>query len=401
VAERKSIWIVDPGLMEAGGHHAAFAETLCQGIDKSYVGDVRVYAHRLLDQGIKLQLTNAGINTHTVFNTRFYQHFNDGAVLGPAGIQKYIRLLAIEFTQVITDALSEVIKNKIILFFPCLNWEHALALQLAITKCQLVDSSGLRIVTCAMYSPSVPTGRYNVKTLWYQIAFKRLNRFTFVLLYISDFELCAIYRELLADDTLDTHPCYLIDWERAKHQKLSKNSINQQQILLYIGDAKKDKGFNRLPEVLERGLANTPDTTTFIIQFTLEWEYPEIQQVVVQLKEIAQKEPRLILHHGFWSNCEVIAIISAIDMAVCTYDTRVYQYKSSGMLWVLAFFRKPLLISKPCWLSREAERLGLAVYCDEKLDIANIIGNFYNADLPATRYASHLYSPMLPWLNAH
>ena len=56
--EPKPLTVIDPGLMDASGHHAGFASMLAQNLDVSR--SVTIYSHRRLDASLKIKLTEAG-----------------------------------------------------------------------------------------------------------------------------------------------------------------------------------------------------------------------------------------------------------------------------------------------------------------------------------------------------
>ena len=398
----KAIWVVDPGMMEAGGHHAALAQTLCQGKARLTGADIQVFASKQLDKNLQLSFSQVGIPSYQVFDCHFYQHFDDSSQLGSAGMQGYIRGLAMEYTTVLLQGLEQAKTKAVVIFLPCLNWEHANAFSLASKGLeQALCSAPIHIVACAMYSPHSVKGEQAAKALWYAMAFRGLTKFNFVTLYGSEYELCTDYSHLLLSAPLPMHPCYLMDWEGIEESEDEDKPEKSVRYLLYMGDAKENKGFNRLPELLEDGLKNTSDDTRFVIQFTLAWEYPEIMETVHSLKRLAADEPRLLLHHGFWSNNELLSVLSNITGAVCTYDSAVYQHKSSGLVWMLAFLQKPFLISDDCWLTREAARLNLDVYKDPNLAIGSLRAAIAVQPKSNNAYQKLLFSPLIEWLVSH
>jgi hypothetical protein len=391
-------------MMEAGGHHAALAETLCQSKNRLVTADIQVFVSKQLDKNLRQGFSQVGIKSHEVFDCHFYKHFDESSQLGPAGMQDYIRGLAREYIDVLLQAIKQAKTKPVIFFLPCLNWEHANAFSLASKMLEhTLCSVPIHVVACAMYSPQTLQGDMSASAMWFTMAFKGLMNFSFVSLYGSEHELCKDYGHLLLSAPLAMHPCYLMDWESIKKPEAESEAKIEKEVyyLLYLGDAKENKGFNRLPKVLEKGLKNTPIDTKFIIQFTLAWEYPEIMETVRTLKHWAKDEPRLILHHGFWSNDGVLSILSGIMGAVCTYDTAVYQHKSSGLVWLLAFLHKPFLISANCWLSREAERLNLDVYLDPNLAMQSISAHRTLQPKSETEYQQVLFSPLIEWLVSH
>jgi hypothetical protein len=393
-------------MMEAGGHHAALAETLCQSKSRLVTADIQVFVSKHLDKNLRQGFSQVGIKSHEVFDCHFYKYFDESSQLGPAGMQDYIRGLAREYIDVLLQAIKQAKTKPVIFFLPCLNWEHANAFSLASTILnRKLCEARIHVVACAMYSPQTLQGDMSASAMWFAMAFKGLIKFNFVSLYGSEYELCKHYGHLLSSTQLSMHPCYLMDWESIKKPETESAAKIQKEVhyLLYLGDTKENKGFNRLPKILEEGLKNTPVDTKFIIQFTLAWEYPEIMETVRTLNHWAKNEPRLILHHGFWSNEEVLSILGNIKGAMCTYDSGVYQHKSSGLVWMLAFLNKPFLISANCWLSREAERLNLDVYLDPNLSIQSL-GSCSGTTLQrvsSSEYKQVLFSPLIEWLVSH
>jgi hypothetical protein len=400
----KAIWVFDAGMMEAGGHHAALAETLCQSKNRHSDTTIKVFAHQLLDEKLCKRLSASGIPTELSFTGMFYKYFHDGAELGPAGLQKYIRVLAIEYKQLLERAIEHALEQGVVIFIPCLNWEHALALGYAIKQTELaLSQSNAELVTCAMYSPNPSVQDPDIKSIWYKMAFEPLVKYSFVSLYCSEQELGNAYTDLLPVHECRVHPCYLMDWPGIKIQNDSEKAenVHAKRFLLYMGDAKVDKGFNRLPEVLQKNLAASEEEVEFVIQFTLAWEYPEIMATVDVLKKWALTEPRLKLHHGFWSNQEMVKMLNQIDGAICTYDVNIYQHKSSGLVWLLAFFNIPLVIAGACWLSREAARLDVALTVDDSLAITSLTQSKTVTAPISSSYHNALFAPLLAWLLSH
>ena len=405
-SQNKEIWVFDPGMMEAGGHHAGLAETLCQAKVRQPDVSIKVFAHKLLDEHLRKRFAESDISTELSFDSVFYKHFYDGAALGPAGLQQYIRLLSLEYKQLLEQTIKHANQQKVIVFLPCLNWEHANALELAIHQLKIDLRKGdINLVACAMYSPTASGHVSDIKNLWYRMAFKALAKYQFVSLYCSEQELGNTYADLLSLNEMPVHPCYLMDWGgiyASVHQDVEQyHGSNSKRYLLFMGDAKVDKGFNRLPELLQQVLANTDPDTEFEIQFTLAWEYPEIMATVDILKAWAKSEPRIRLHHGFWSNQDMVTMFRRIDGAICTYDVNAYQYKSSGLVWMLAFFNKPLVVSGSCWLSREAQRLNVPLAIDNVLDVKCFSHMKALISSKSSRYADELFTPLVDWLLSH
>ena len=121
-----------------------------------------------------------------------------------------------------------------LVFLPCLNWEHANALEFAVG----LHISDKNLVACATYSPTTSDHESDTKSLWYKIAFKALAKYQFVSLYCSEQELGNTYADLLSLSQIPVRPFYLMDWAGTHapfHQNVEQyQSSNSKRYLLYM-----------------------------------------------------------------------------------------------------------------------------------------------------------------------
>lgn len=380
-----AIYVIDPGMMEAGGHHAALIETLVE----SNLNKVRLslVAHKNLDSGLAKKAEMAGILIKRHFECNFYQHYEDGLKLKLAGTQSYIRHLAVEYTRILSSIVETVKYEKVVCFYPCLNWEHALALNLALSSIG-EDSCSLTHKACCMFKPPESTSSNNIL---YRMAFQRLNSFETVRLFASDWE-TREYFLTLGINIVDIHPCYLMPW--ATVEKGRKKRGEKPHILLYLGDAKENKGFLRLPSLVKQLLAFYNYRVSLTVQYTLSWEYPALGNAVAQLNQLSNDYKQLQLITQFWSTTDILRCMNETDLVVCSYDTQVYQHKSSGLVWLASYFNVPVILRGECWLSREFVRLGSPCVINPTLTIQ---------DSPQVTqgdrfYRESLYADLLTWL---
>ena len=65
----KQVFVLDPGLMEAGGHHAALLSTLLcyKGSDT-----LQIFAHKKLDETLLTESEVKGLKTYRHFESNFH-----------------------------------------------------------------------------------------------------------------------------------------------------------------------------------------------------------------------------------------------------------------------------------------------------------------------------------------
>lgn len=402
----KILAVVDVGLMEYGGHHAGFAEFLAN-TRTAFEGDVLLYGSRFMDDTLKQRLTDSNLQVIPVFKTEPYRNFEKPVNF--ADQHSYISFLAREYKSVLEQL--ESIKNQgrqVLCFYPSLNWDHANALALAIKTDAF---SGLQHLVCAMFNPVLQLDRAGSdfkQQLNFRFAFNMLNCLDQVTVFCSGYELARQYRDILEkEDPLPIHPCYLSDWPAVLP---FKKDTATKKILLYMGDAKVEKGFTQLPEILESLLAEPLEDAAFIIQFTLGWDNPDILPSIHRLNAMAELHEQVSVIETFWTDTEMHQAIANTDIAVFNYDKEAYRDKTSGILWLMAWFDVAIIATHASWLTREAGRLGLSFDITSPEHLYQTIHQYLakgSADKirqdkivhpHVSRYRNELYQPFWPWL---
>jgi hypothetical protein len=404
--------IIDPGLMEAGGHHAGFALSLVNSHEfKKQNRKVRLYCHKALDLNLENQISETNIIINKKFTTNFYQQFELNSSI--ANAHTFISKLSIEYFSVLLELEKSADKQKTVCFYPCLSWEHANALNLALVKLAQLHNVNEKFkcehIVCAMFNPGVnDIGEIInfVKANKFKYAFSSLIKQQNVHLYASEQELSNAYKYLLnLGFELPIHPCFFINTEKAinKIELNKRENVTKEQIILYLGDAKVNKGFVNLPQVIENVMQSKLAHYKLIVQYTLAWEYPEIDNTIVELQKLAHKHSNLILINKFWSEDELFSYLSSSKAMLLAYNNIEYQHKSSGLLWLGVLFNLPIIVNNSSWLTREGERLNAHIVYMESMETLNNIDfnslQNVNKNDNNNQYKQQIYQAFIPWLS--
>ncbi len=381
--------MIDPGMMEAGGHHAALIENLSE----SNVEEVQLvlFTQKKINSHLAEKASNSGIEVIRHFETSFYQHYDDSLQLKFSGLQIYIRKLAWEYIQALKIIAELSGRNKAICFYPCLNWEHASALSLSLSKLE-GEINNLVHKICCMFKPNQIN---NESSLLYSNAFRQLNKLSAVHLYASDWETKEFYTSI-GVVIEGYHPCYLLPWNTISLITNPSTSENP-HFLLYLGDAKENKGFKELPALVQRFINEYHGRVKLSIQYTMAWDSPELIEVEKELRMLSKKFAQLNVYPIFWNTRELVSMIKSVTAIICTYDTKIYQNKSSGLAWLSSYLKTPVVIKKECWLSREIKRLGYLAFIKKRL-VDN--SKFANIQFKETSYGSSIYRDFTAWLKS-
>jgi hypothetical protein len=349
--------------MAAGGHHAGFAAMVTDSLPRHENLAVEYVVHQTIDVEIRESLEKAGCSVHADFSINFYEYYDQPCKI--PDIQPYLLQLTKEFRHAIESSIRPHEGEVVTFFYPTIGWEHAYCLALAMQSMTAIPSCAKHIV-CAMVNPALDyLGRTTdqIKRLNNTLAFRWLSRFESVQIYASDSELATAYAKLLDQpQPLSIHPCYLVDWESIRSSMVTRKNTNAAlNVILYLGDAKENKGFFFLPELTREFLVDKNLDVEINIQYTLPWSSELVIKTASELKQIAKQDPRLILYEGFMSDNALHDFLQQADLFIVNYDQKAYQDKNSGLLWLIGWYKTPVVFLGTSWLSREAVRLEIPI----------------------------------------
>jgi hypothetical protein len=353
--------VLDPGLREQGGHHPALILALlatdCFSGDNS---KLRVFANAEFSPSAVFDSATNNVKYTAFFKTDFYRYFYEST--HHPELPHFIRRLTAEYLaamqQVVEDdcQLGTVKGCASILFCHALGWEHSTALADALYLFKQQTGITLRVVVILMFSPYRKTAseQYDSQLyLRYRVAFKCLAACDGVSFFACDHETSKAYEHILARH-INIIPTPFI---RARKHRPSKPNKNK-KVVLYLGDSKATKGFLALPNLLEQivKLAQNEDVS-YLIQYTLTNKSEAFLAVDRKLKIFDDLHLNVSVIDAFWSEEQLHDTLVSCHALVFNYDSSVYMFQSSGVLWLAAYHDLNMLFLSNNWLTREAARL--------------------------------------------
>ncbi|HCE1548236.1 TPA: hypothetical protein NGR31_000782 [Vibrio parahaemolyticus] len=371
--------ILDPGLREFGGHHVGIISQLKDSLEFSNRG-VKIDVLGSVDFPFDAQqlISSEYIKFKPHFNTDFYRFFYSDEKLG--SISSYIRVLAREYFA----AISSYSGTDVTFFYHTLNWEHSYALSLALSMLE-VGSAALGVsnqqhLVCMMFSPvhyCVDDVRLTRQRLMrFSLGFRQLHRHENVKLFTIDYETNEAYRKLLDSKRIEFCPSGLISDKYMR--KLNKSYTSPSGVVLYIGDAKDNKGFLELPSIIDIVLSSTKDDSIkFYIHYTITNDRKDLKEVHSKLTLMAEKDKRVNIISGFLSEEKMHNIWMDAKSIILNYDKYLYNNQSSGILWLAAAYDVEVHLLTNTWLNRESSRLNLKYMSHESLpDFSRYISKY-------------------------
>jgi hypothetical protein len=360
-SSNRQLVVLDPGLREQGGHHPAFILALL-GTDIFTRDDtsIRVFANTAFTPGAVLDSGTHNIEYTPFFKTGFYRYFYKST--HHPELPNFIRSLTAEYLAAMNlvheaDCQHGTVKgSSSILFCHALGWEHATALANALFLFKKQTGITLRIVVILMFSPYRKTANEDYDSqlyLRYRVAFKGLAACDRVSFFACDHETSKAYGVILARE-IDIIPCPFVGTRKKPNSSANK----VKQVLLYMGDSKATKGFLALPNLLEEIVKQEQkEGLSYTIQYTLTIKSEAFLAADKKLKKIADLHANVSIFEGFWSEEQLHNTLASCHALVFNYDSSVYMYQSSGVLWLAAYYNLKMLFLNDNWLTREAARL--------------------------------------------
>lgn len=363
------IIVFDPGLREHGGHHPAFIMSMldCE-VFRSSTFTLKVFANREFESS--RIFASCDPETYEVvpfFDIDYYHYFY--APTTHLGLPGFLQRLGLQYLDALTASTTKLEgrpKASQTFFFHTLGWEHASALADALYLFEKQTALKIRVVILLMFSPYSRRGgsSYDQKVyLKFVVAFKRLASYSYVKFFACDYETSKAY-EYILERKIEVSP---LPFTGYKHYSLEPKK-HTKQIILYLGDTKATKGFLLLPTIVKQIVeAGFNDNICYVIQFTLTNRTQEFVNVANQLKILSKVHKKILVYNEFWPEDILHKTLSDSSVIMFNYDDEVYQFQSSGVLWLAVRHNLKILFLSESWLSREAERLNCEyVLCNQR-----------------------------------
>jgi glycosyltransferase involved in cell wall biosynthesis len=160
---------------------------------------------------------------------------------------------------------------------------------------------------------------------------------------------------LLANQQIDSHPVVLSGMSDLAHTPHPADA--PRTALLFMGDAKEDKGFLHLPELVQQLAIQHPDWQ-FLIHANCNHIWGESKTAHQTLKELAQTLENFEFQDAFISSEEYAGLLSRADLVVTPYSPEEYWRKSSGVAWEAIWCGLPSVVPEKTWLDLEIQLWG-------------------------------------------
>ncbi len=355
------LYVADPGLKTWNGHHAASLGALGLACGKERV---EFFCHRSPERMLQAEAMRLGVRVTPLFCRFFYEAFESSGTI--VELNEYINSLARDYMRLL-DHLGRTGSAGLVLHHT-MDWPHLVALGIA-NACQPGSSLPLTHLVFLMFNPGMDHAAQMLdqrRFLNYRVALARLAKQHNVRLFASGREHATAYSALAPDHRpFPVHPSFLCHGnsvekcEHALSAKCLRLPLKGSKLILYLGDAKAEKGFCKLPDLIHMLSPYLDERSEVIIQYNLvdALASDDLLAVAGTLRAMSGADRRIRILPSFLSDRELMDLISRSSLVVFSYDPQAYAHKSSGILWQVCCCRVPVVLIGESWLSREARRL--------------------------------------------
>jgi glycosyltransferase involved in cell wall biosynthesis len=273
-----------------------------------------------------------------------------------------------------TTALARHASERDVVFIPNATHRHILAVATYLYRSPLTIAPEfvllLRYDISASYRDGAGRLMRNINPIYgalYKLAFDRLNDCTTphsVRLYSDSAELAQEYQNVCARPV----ECLPIPHTQADAplQQGDLAPIRRPDVIriVYLGDARAEKGFALLPAIVQatnaRGLATKVE---FVFQAYISSSYhQEMEQYIHELRSIGA--PNVTLLERALSSEEYHALVHSADIVLILYDQGTYACRTSGPFTEALCAGKPVIVPDCTWMSRQLQGSGAGVVYD-------------------------------------
>lgn len=354
------LFVADSGLQSLNGHNAAAMQALAVTCGPEHL---EFFCHHSPDSAVRAEALRLNLRLTPFFSDSFYGAYDTPGTL--TELNPFINSLAADYTRLF-DRLARLHGGGTILHHT-MDWPHLLALGLANEPGARPE---FRHLVFLMFTPGIAADGSLLnqwRALNFRLGLGRLTKQANVRLFASCHEHAVAYRALYPKDRGPSiHPVFFsaspqstVSAVAADHGDELRCLFRSRSILLYLGDAKVDKGFGRLPALIQALLPHLDQRSTLVVHYNLNdaLASPRLRDTAQSLEAMASRDARLKIIQGFLADSRLTELIAACDVALFDYDPGVYAYKTSGLLWQVCRCQTPIVLLGESWLSREARRL--------------------------------------------
>lgn len=342
--------ILDPNLVDTHGHHALYdrvlgAEARARNCEVVILGNRRFGQDRLDD-----------IPVHPLLDTTCYAQFSQDPVFGPhddvelgnRAVFDELSALPQDFFRrsdlVLVHTVSHITLMGLITWvaaLPAARCPH-FAICLMLPSGIGFDADGAMLLDDA----ATATG--------YREAFRRAARANLDVTFLASGAQHARQFSALAGQDIASH-ALLTGFD----EHPSRAAMRPNQVLLFAGDAKMNKGLGLLPDLVA-ALCPAHPGHDFIIHANPEPAWGAALEVVETLRRLAPQHPNLRLSLSPLSSPDYADLLSASGIVLFPYDPDEYRRKSSGVVWEAIASCSQLVVPQDTWLDAECAHWGAA-----------------------------------------
>ncbi|MGK7945541.1 MAG: glycosyltransferase [Microcystaceae cyanobacterium] len=148
-----------------------------------------------------------------------------------------------------------------------------------------------------------------------------------------------------------------VPFQTEKLSHIPDQKLDQPIHLVYLGDARYEKGYHHLPSIIQSLWDEylSVDKVRFTIQsnFSIEGGEGDILLTRLQLEQYPSHQVKLI--KDVMETEDYYQLLSSADLVILPYDQVSYRYRTSGVLTESLAAGKPVIVPNATWLAKQID----------------------------------------------
>ncbi len=217
--------------------------------------------------------------------------------------------------------------------------------------------------------------------------------------YTDTLQLIERYNSLSSIEFLEIPVPFRQEKLTANLTKYKDKENNKLRHLVYLGDARTEKGYLHLPQIVENlwddYLATKKVKITIQSNLSIEGGEEGILAARLKLEQYSDNQVKIIKET--MNTEEYYQLLASADLVIIPYDINSYKYRTSGVLTESLAAGKPVIVPANSWLATQIDKTRAGIYQQPKDIGKTIIKVINNLD----EYQKNAQKFSLNWRRKH
>lgn len=341
--------LLDPGAVTTVGHHFNYLQTLSHELDRRGIENVS-YAH------LGVAESEGKLHAKPHFRVSPYATISRDRICGP--IENFIAHSEGLFQDLCRLSKNVLDDKNIAVCFPSVHWNQIYGIACWLATLPKDRRPPVSMLLGHAAGVAIDGDQHVIDkgiAPYYRLGYNRLRNLQYPRLTVAAYgaKLAEEHRFLAGMDIVQ-HPLHFAGEDVVL---LPRRPPDGRLKLLYAGDARGNKGFHLLPEILS-GIVSATNHIDITVQISGYVSLLGLNSVADRIDVLARKIDRIKLVTGYQDRAAYLEMFNDADIVLLPYQAEAYRSLTSGVLTEALFLGRPLVTPNESFLADQVRQLG-------------------------------------------